>query len=61
MPTYQINLNQEDIREAIAKHYGVDVADVTIAVHRGFDGPPTDNEPPSVTATVSTARRIHSH
>jgi hypothetical protein len=61
MATYQINLTQADIREALAKHYGVAEAAVTITVHRGYDGPQNDNEPPSVTATVSTAGRLHSH
>jgi hypothetical protein len=61
MATYQINLTQADIREIIAKHLGVDLADVTITVSRGYDGPPTDSEAPNVTATVSTAGRIHAH
>lgn len=52
MPKLKVELNQADIRELIAERYGVPVESVTITVHKGYDGPPTDCQAPYVEAKV---------
>lgn len=52
MPVHNISLSQKDIQHIVAKHYGVAPNQVKLKINKGYDGPPTDSESPSVTATI---------
>jgi hypothetical protein len=55
----QTNLTQDDVKQVLADFYEVRLADVMLVIHSGYDGPPTDCQAPSVTATITHGQGVN--